>query len=255
MGISRGTLREALRQLEYEGLIEVGERGRLTVRTLTEAELADMFTVRAALEGLAAATISTRPDRAMLVTQLQTALDALEAADGSISDMVEADLAFHRLLCELTGNATLVRAWETLTGPIRMAIMFAGPATAVANMSAARHQHLVDAIASGDPATARAAVDAHMREAARTLARLRVDGSSTPRGTTGRSTSGAAEPPSRLAGRQSTDSDQHAMLWLNGRDSSDDVQRAGDRGEPGWAGQDQPARAGPGPAAQRGHLG
>ena len=104
-----------------------------------------------------------------MLAQLQTALDALQAADGSISDMVEADLAFHRLLCELTGNATLVRAWETLTGPIRVAILFAGPAAAVTNMSAARHQHLLDAIASGDPGTARSAVDAHMREAAHTL--------------------------------------------------------------------------------------
>ena len=169
MGISRGTLREALRQLEYEGLIEVGGWGRLTVRTLTDAELADMITVRAALEGLAAATISTRPDRDVLLPELQTALDALQAADGSINDMVEADLAFHRLLCELTGNSTLVRAWETLTGPVRVAILFAGPSAAVANMSAARHQRLLDAIGSGDPGIARSAVDTHIHEAARTL--------------------------------------------------------------------------------------
>jgi len=169
MGISRGTLREALRQLEHEGLIEAGERGRLTVRTLTDAELADMFTVRAALEGLAAAGISIRPDRDLLLAQLQTALDALQAADGSIGDMVDADLAFHRLLCEATGNATLVRAWETLTGPIRVAILFAGPAAALANMSTARHQNLLDAIASGDPETAKGAIEAHMREAASTL--------------------------------------------------------------------------------------
>ena len=50
-----------------------------------------------------------------------------------------------------------------------MAILFAGPVAALANMSAARHQQLLDAIDSGDPVTARSAVDAHMREAARTL--------------------------------------------------------------------------------------
>ena len=169
MGISRGTLREALRQLEHEGLIEVGERGRLTIRTLTDAELADMFAVRAALEGLAAAELSTRSDRDLWLGRLQGGVDALGAAGGSIGDLVEADLAFHRLLCELTGNATLVRAWETLTGPIRVAILFAGPVAALANMSGARHQQLLDAIATGDPVAAMSAVDAHMREAARTL--------------------------------------------------------------------------------------
>lgn len=83
--------------------------------------------------------------------------------------MVDVDLAFHRLLCELSGNVTLVRSWETLTGPIRMSITFAGPDKALTNMSAARHRTLVDVIAAGDPIAARAAVEEHMREAAHTL--------------------------------------------------------------------------------------
>jgi DNA-binding FadR family transcriptional regulator len=83
--------------------------------------------------------------------------------------MVEVDLAFHRLLCELTGNTTLVRTWEALAGSIRMSIMFAGTDQAVANMSVPRHQQVVDAIATGDPHIARIAVDEHMREAAQNL--------------------------------------------------------------------------------------
>ena len=169
LGISRGTLREALRQLQQEGLVETGERGRLTVRTLTDAEILDMFAVRAALEGLAAYIVSGRPDRPRLVAQLQAALDALDAASGSINHMVEVDLNFHQLLCELTGNTTLVRTWEALAGSIRMSIMFAGTDKALTNMSVPRHQQIIDAIATGDPDIARTAVDDHMREAAQNL--------------------------------------------------------------------------------------
>jgi DNA-binding GntR family transcriptional regulator len=169
LGISRDTLREALRQLEYEGLIESTERGRLTVRSLSRTELADMFAVRAALEGLAATAISLLADRAGPLTGLQTAVNLLGSTDGSIGALVEADLAFHALLCRLSGNAPLMRAWETLTGPIRVAILFAGPTAARANMSADRHQQLLDAIATGDARTARAAVEVHMEQAARTL--------------------------------------------------------------------------------------
>jgi DNA-binding GntR family transcriptional regulator len=166
LSISRGTLREALRQLEQEGLVEPSERGRLRVRTVSAAEIGDMFEVRSALEGLAAALLCKMKNRKTVVRQLQTALDALGAATGSIHDMVEIDLDFHRTMCTLTGNAALLRSWEGIAGSIRMSIMFAGTDRALSNMSVPRHQVLVDAVAAGDPDQARIAVDEHMREAA-----------------------------------------------------------------------------------------
>jgi DNA-binding GntR family transcriptional regulator len=169
LSISRGTLREALRQLEQEGLVEPSERGRLRVRTLSAAEIGDMFEVRSALEGLAAALLCRMKNRKTIVRQLQTALNALGAATGSINDMVEIDLDFHRTMCTLTGNTALLRSWEGIAGSIRMSIMFAGTDRALGNMSVPRHQVLVDAIAAGDPDQARIAVDEHMREAANNL--------------------------------------------------------------------------------------
>lgn len=169
MSISRGTLREALRQLEQEGLVEPSERGRLRVRTLNATEIEDMFQVRSALEGLAAETLCRLQNRTEVVRRLQTALDALAAATGSINDMVEIDLDFHRTLCSLTNNSSLLHSWEGLAGAIRMSIMFAGTERALANMSVPRHQLVVDAIGAGDPQHARVVVDEHMREAATTL--------------------------------------------------------------------------------------
>jgi len=96
-------------------------------------------------------------------------LDALGAATGSINEMVEIDLDFHRTMCTLTDNAALVRSWGGIADSIRMSIMFAGTDRALGNMSVPRHQVLGDAVAAGDPDQARIAVEEHMREAANSL--------------------------------------------------------------------------------------
>lgn len=78
--ISRGTLREALRQLEQEGLLSAGPRGRLSVRHLDAKEIRGIFAVRAALESLAARTLCELPDRVQVTASLRIAIEAMAAA-------------------------------------------------------------------------------------------------------------------------------------------------------------------------------
>lgn len=164
-GVSRGTLREALRALQQEGLVVAGERG-LAVRRFSAREIRDIFAVRAAIESLAVETLAARPDRAEAVEALRAALDRLRLAEGDLGAQAEADLAFHLTMCELSGNSTLVQTWRFLSGHVRVTIMHAGPEKALHNMSADRHAPILDAIAAGDGATGRRVVEEHMQQAA-----------------------------------------------------------------------------------------
>jgi len=168
--ISRGTLREAMRQLQQEGLISAGARGRLSVRHLDEKEIRDIFHVRAALESLAARELAAHPERAEAVAVLRRAVDDMDKwAASNLEDRIEADLRFHRTMCQLTGNETLLHQWSSLEGSIRMSIMFAGVDRAIKNMNAKRHHDIVDAIEAGDASSAAQAVADHMAGAANNL--------------------------------------------------------------------------------------
>lgn len=170
LNISRGTLREALRQLQQEGLVSAGARGRLSVRHLDAKEIRDIFAVRAALETLAAQLLCILEDRSEAVAEMRAALEhmGVEARHG-IDRGIEADLEFHRVLCRLTGNEPLLHAWEQLEGSIRMSIMWGGKERGLKNMDVERHARIVDAIASADAELAARVIKAHMDTAADVL--------------------------------------------------------------------------------------
>ena len=110
--ISRGTLREAMRQLQQDGLISAGARGRLSVRHLDDKEIKDIFDVRAALESLAARELCELPDRSAAAVALRRAVAEMQRWEASnLEDRIEADLMFHHTLCHLTGNDTLLHSW------------------------------------------------------------------------------------------------------------------------------------------------
>ncbi len=166
LGVSRGTVREALRHLQQEGLVTAGNRGMLRVNSLTPREICELFQVRAALEGLAVAELTRSSEREAAVGRLREALSQLADADGDFAARVEADLGFHLMLCQLAGNSMLVEAWRQLEGRIRVAIMNGEPGTAPPMMSRDRHAPIIDAIEKGDAPAAMAVVDQHMAAAA-----------------------------------------------------------------------------------------
>jgi DNA-binding GntR family transcriptional regulator len=170
LGVSRGTVREALRHLQQEGLVTAGNRGMLRVNSLTPLEVRELFQVRAALEGLAVREIIASPQRAAAVSGLRSALEQLVDEGEDFASRIEADLAFHLLLCRLSGNSMLVDAWQHLEGRMRVAILN-GAAWQAPMMARDRHAPIVDAIERGDVTAALQVVDEHMTSAAERFAR------------------------------------------------------------------------------------
>ena len=170
LGVSRGTVREALRHLQQEGLVTAGARGMLRVHSLSPVEIRDLFQVRGALEGLAVTLIIASPGRNAAVATLRDALSTLDDPSHDLSAHMDADLGFHLLLCQLSENSVLVDAWRYLEGRVRITILSDGDQHHSNLMSGSYHAPIVDAIEAGDAAQAVKVLQDHMARAADRLA-------------------------------------------------------------------------------------
>ena len=166
LGVSRGTVREALRHLQQEGLVTAGNRGMLRVNEISPTEVRELFRVRAALESLAVTEIIRSADRARALAALREALARLESTEGDFAANLEADLDFHLLLCRLSGNSMLVEAWRYLEGRVRVTIMNYESDEKPTMMSRDRHLPIVEAIESGNVDAAVGVLEQHMAFAA-----------------------------------------------------------------------------------------
>lgn len=121
-GTSNTPVREALRELAKDGLVEVLPHRGCMVRRLSLAELAEIFEVRIALESLAARLAAGRLTAAQL-ERLQSLVEeheAAEAAQEAASTSASAR-AFHQLLVEASGNQLLAELLRHLDRRIHLA--------------------------------------------------------------------------------------------------------------------------------------
>ena len=169
LGVSRGTVREALRHLQQEGLVTAGARGMLRVHSLSPGEIRELFQVRGALEGLAVTLLIASPSKDAAVARLREALSDLDDPGHDFSAHIDADLGFHLLLCQLTENSVLVDAWRHLEGRVRITI-FSDNERHLNILSGGHHAPIVNAIDAGDAAEAVKVLQDHMMLAVDRLA-------------------------------------------------------------------------------------
>ena len=104
LGVSRTVLREALRELEADGLLVAGARG-LSVAVLSREEAENIYAVRAALEALVARQFCERADEvAMQALAGAHAALARAYAAGALGGILDAKLDFYRALCAGAAN-------------------------------------------------------------------------------------------------------------------------------------------------------
>lgn len=179
-GVSRTTIREVLRELDAEGLVEtVPQKGAIVV-VPTRAEAAEIYEVRSALEALAARKFVERAGPEQLAA-LRSAADAFETtvANGQtdIATLLRTKDAFYRVLFDGANNRTITGVLSGLQARVRMlrAASLSQPGRPAQVVKELRM--IVAAAEAGDADAAAAACMTHLSRAASIgLDAISVDG-------------------------------------------------------------------------------
>jgi GntR family transcriptional regulator of gluconate operon len=167
MDVSRGTVRDALKELEDEGLIENVPRRGTYVVDLGPADVREVYDLRAAIEMRAVRLVVERSDAGRPQAQLRQIRDrigrAVAAGDGRRAQ--ELDMVFHGELYRLAGNRRLEEAFRRLLPVMRLVLR--SRHQLFPSLADVLNEHLpvVLAIESGSAAEAEAAIDYHLAHA------------------------------------------------------------------------------------------
>lgn len=177
LNVGRSTIREALRRLAGEGLVEIVRHRGAIVRRLTRRDVTNLMRIRQALEAAAARLAAERIDQGDSRARMTAAIENLRKAADPIDSAryAQADQAFHWLIAQMSGNRQLeallarvrhalaaVQFWHRLPRPIY-------------GVSMRGHEAVTRAILAGDGAGAGRAMRRHLRTAAGVMDAMKED--------------------------------------------------------------------------------
>ncbi len=165
LGVSRTPIREAIRQLEADGLVTHVPRLGATVRSLDYAEVMELYEMRAVLEGTAA-RLAARAASDVELDELEV-LNVRLAEAGTGLDAARINRIFHATLLDAAKNRFLAKSMLSL----QKALLILGPSQLLdsdrTETAVAEHRHIMAALKSRDGAAAETEMRAHIQAAQR----------------------------------------------------------------------------------------
>ncbi|MBN1889537.1 MAG: GntR family transcriptional regulator [Thermoflexales bacterium] len=164
LGVSQAPVREAIRDLVLLGFLEAEPYKGTSVRSFTTAGLYEVYTVRAALESLAARLAASRLTEDELTALRKILADMIEAGKNRETDrMVGLDIEFHSTIVRMSGNKLLYQLLQTLRFGYWTIVT-----TRISSYNleelAARHAELLEALETRDPERAAHAMQHHIED-------------------------------------------------------------------------------------------
>lgn len=173
LGVSRTPIREAIRKLELEGFVVMVPRKGAYVADISLKDIADVFEIRGALEGLAAQLAAERATDEELEEMERMLVEIGEAIENKdVERLVETDTRFHEVLFRASRNERLTQILSLLREQIHSYRMRTLAHPARMRVALEEHRTLVEALAQRDPETARRVAQEHIESAENSLMAL-----------------------------------------------------------------------------------
>ena len=177
LGVSRTPVREAIRRLEQENLLEEAGRGVIVVG-ISREDMMDMYEIRMQLEGLAARRAAENITEEQLremrdVLDLQHFFCERERADRS-DQIKNMDSRFHELLYRSCGSKAYFDVLSRLHKKITKYRMASISKQSRARESIREHEAIYEALAARDPERAQEAIRIHTQNARASMAEMEL---------------------------------------------------------------------------------